>query len=89
MALGADASDIRSLVLGSGMTWTVIGLALGLGSAALMSRMLTSLLFETSPFDPLTFVAGPIVFLAVAVVACVVPARKAAGIDPTEALRSD
>ena len=89
MALGADSADIRSLVLGRGMTWTVIGLAVGLGSAALMSRMLTSLLFETSPFDPLTFVAGPIVFLAVAAVACVVPARKAAGIDPTEALRSD
>ncbi len=89
MALGADAADIRSLVLGRGMTLTVIGVALGLGSAALMSRMLTSLLFETSPFDALTFVAGPIVFLAVAAVACIIPARKAARIDPTEALRSD
>ena len=89
MALGADSADIRTLVLRRGMTWTVIGLALGLGSAALMSRMLTSLLFETSPFDPLSFVAGPIVFLAVAVVACVIPARKAAGIDPVVALRSD
>ena len=89
MALGADAADIRSLVLGRGMTWTVIGLALGLASAVLMSRMLTSLLFETSPFDPLTFVAGPLAFLAVAAVACIVPARRAAGIDPTEALRSD
>ena len=71
------------------MTAAVIGVALGLGIAALMSRMLTSLLFETSPFDPLTFVSGPILFLVIAAVACIVPARKAAGVDPTEALRSD
>ncbi len=89
MALGADSSSIRSLVLRRGMTLAVIGVVLGLGSVALVSQLLTSLLFETSPFDPLTFVAGPILFLAVAAVACIVPAQKAAGIDPADALRSD
>ena len=88
-ALGADAANIRSLVLRRGMTSAVIGVALGLGTAALMSRMLTSLLFQTSPFDPLTFVSGPILFLVIAAIACIAPARKAAGVDPTEALRSD
>ena len=89
MALGADAADIRWMVLRKGMALAVIGVALGLGSAALMRQLLTSLLFGIRPFDPLTFVAAPIVFLTVAAVACLVPARKAAGIDPTEALRSD
>lgn len=89
MALGADSAAIRSLVLRKGMTPAVIGVALGLASAALMSRILTSLLFEIRPFDTLTFVAGPIVFLAIAVVACMAPARKAAAVDPAEALRSN
>jgi len=88
MALGADATAIRSLVLRKGMTPALIGVVLGLGSAALMSRILTSLLFEIRPFDTLTFLVGPILFLAVSVVACIAPARKAAGIDPAEALRS-
>jgi ABC-type antimicrobial peptide transport system permease subunit len=56
--------------------------------AALMSRMLTTLLFGISPFDTLTFVAGPVVFLAVAALACAVPARRAAGLDPMDALRA-
>lgn len=71
------------------MAPAVIGVVLGLGSAALLNRMLTSLLFEINRFDPLTFVVGPIVFLAVGTVACIVPVRKAAGIDPADALRSD
>ena len=54
-----------------------------------MSQMLTSLLFGISRFEPAYVVAGPIVFLAVAAIACIVPARKAAGIDPADTLRSD
>ena len=89
IALGADSSGIRTLVLKQGMTLAVIGVALGLVGAALMSRMLTTLLFGISPFDAITFIAGPAVFLAVAAVACVIPARRAANTDPAHALRSD
>ena len=89
MALGADSSNIRSLVLTKGMILAVIGVVLGLVGAALMSRMLTTLLFGISPFDALTFIVGPTVFLAVAALACIVPAQKAAAIDPADALRSD
>jgi ABC-type antimicrobial peptide transport system permease subunit len=89
MALGADAASVRSLVLKNGMVLAVIGVVLGLVGAAFMSRMLSTLLFGISQFDPYTFVAGPIVFLAIAALACIIPAQRAAGIDPADALRSD
>jgi putative ABC transport system permease protein len=88
-ALGADAAAIQSHVLGKGMMPAVIGTAVGLAGAALMSRMLESLLFGITPFDPVTFIAGPIMFLMVAMLGCVVPARRAARIDPASALRND
>ena len=71
------------------MVLAVIGVVLGLVGATFMSRMLTSLLFGITPFDSLTFVAGPILFLTVAALACIIPARRAAGIDPAIALRGD
>lgn len=89
MALGADSRNIRSLVLKKGMIPAVIGIGLGLVGAALMSRTLTTLLYGISPFDSFTFIAGPIIFLAVAVLACIIPAQRAAGIDPADALRDD
>jgi putative ABC transport system permease protein len=89
MALGADAQTIRSMVLKKGMVLAVMGVALGLVGAALMSRVLTTLLFGISPLDSLTFFAGPVVFLMIAALACIIPAQKAAGIDPADALRSD
>ncbi|GMR11989.1 MAG: ABC transporter permease [Gemmatimonadota bacterium] len=89
MALGADSPGIHSLVLKQGMVLAVAGVVVGVAGAALMSRMLTTLLFGISPFDALTFIAGPAVFLGVAVVACIIPAQRAAGILPAEALRSD
>jgi predicted permease len=89
MALGADGPSVRSLVLKKGMVLAVIGVVLGLVGAAFMSRMLSALLFGISQFDAYTFVAGPIVFLAIAALACIIPAQRAAGIDPADALRSD
>ena len=89
MALGADSPNIRSLVLKKGMIPAAIGIGLGLVGAALMSRTLTTLLYGISPFDSFTFIAGPIIFLAVAALACIVPAQRAARIDPADALRSD
>jgi putative ABC transport system permease protein len=87
MALGADAADTRLRVLRLGMAPAVIGIVVGLTSAALLNRTLESLLFEVGVFDPLTFVAAPILFLVIAALACVIPARRATKIDPAEALR--
>jgi ABC-type antimicrobial peptide transport system permease subunit len=89
VALGARSSDIQSQVLTRGMAPAVIGVVLGLGSAALMSRLLASFLFEVDAYDPLTFIAAPIAFLLVAAAACVLPARSATSADPAAALRSD
>jgi ABC-type lipoprotein release transport system permease subunit len=69
------------------MTPAVIGLALGLTCAALLNRALEPFLFEVGRFDPLTFVAAPLLFLVVAALACIIPARRATRIDPAVALR--
>lgn len=89
IALGATSGNILSRVVSVGMIPAVLGVAAGLAVAALGSRVLTSLLFETSRLDPSTFLAGPAVLLLVAGVACVVPTRRAIRIDPVRALRTE
>jgi putative ABC transport system permease protein len=88
-ALGARTVDVVGLVLRSGMTITVTGLAAGLAAAALLSRSLSAVLYGVGPFDSATFIAVPVVLALAAAVACVVPARRAARIDPLRALRPD
>ena len=87
-ALGARARDIVALVLRQ-VLW-IVGVGLLLGSAAALAgvRFLSAFLYGISPHDALTFVAVPIVIIAVAVVACLVPARRAAKVDPLTALRA-
>jgi len=89
MALGAKRADVLRLVVRQGMTMTFIGLALGLVGAFSMSRVLVSLLHGVSPTDPLTFTVVSIVLLAVALLACLIPARRATRVDPIIALRSE
>ena len=89
MALGARRADVLRLVVRQGMTMTLIGLALGLVGAFSISRVLRGLLHGVSPTDPLTFVAVSIVLLAVALLACLVPARRATRVDPIIALRTE
>jgi predicted permease len=89
MALGAQARDVLRLVVGQGMALTVIGLAIGLSGALLLTRLMTSLLFGVSATDPLTFVVIVLLLLGVTLVACYLPARKAAKVDPMEALRHE
>ena len=89
MALGAKRADVLRLVVRQGMTMTLIGLALGLVGAFSISRVLRGLLHGVSPTDPLTFVAVSIVLLAVALLACLVPARRATRVDPIVALRTE
>jgi putative ABC transport system permease protein len=89
MALGAERADVLRLVVRQGMTMTVIGLALGLTGAFLLSRVIAGLLYGVSAKDPLTFAGVSIVLLAVALLACLLPARRATRVNPIVALRTD
>ena len=87
MALGAQPRDILRMALGEGMTLVAIGLGSGLVGALILTRFLRSLLYAVSPNDPLTFAALLALLAAVALLACLVPARRATQTDPLVALR--
>ncbi len=87
VALGATTRNVLSMVVSEGLRMTVIGLATGLTGAFLLTRVMASLLFEVSATDPLTFVLVAVALTAVGLLACFVPARRAARVDPMIALR--
>lgn len=87
MALGAAPGDVLRLVIGQGLALILVGLTLGAGGSLLLTRYLGSLLFEIRPIDPLTIVCVGVLLVVVALVACCVPARRAASVDPLIALR--
>jgi putative ABC transport system permease protein len=89
MALGAGRTNVLSLVVREGMTMALLGLAIGLISALILSRLLRGLLYGVSPTDPLTFAGVSIVLIFVSVLACLIPARRATRVDPIVALRSE
>jgi predicted permease len=89
MALGARSWDVFRLVVGQGMKLTFLGIVLGAASALALTRFLTSLLVGVSPADPLTFATLAVLFSLVALLACYLPARRAAKIDPMLALRHE
>jgi predicted permease len=89
MALGATAAKAISMVMGQGMWLVGAGLLLGLAGALALTRLMTALLFEVRPADPLTFVGVAALLLTVAAVSCFLPARKVTAIDPMIALRAE
>ncbi|MGH7718310.1 MAG: FtsX-like permease family protein, partial [Gemmatimonadaceae bacterium] len=89
MALGARAGDVVHLVVRHGLVLVAVGIALGLGGAFAAGRLVSSFLFGLSPADPVTLLAVPLVLVAVALLACAVPARRAAAADPMTSLRAE
>jgi putative ABC transport system permease protein len=89
MALGAQISDVLKLVLRNGMSLALIGAALGVAGAFATTRVMSSLLFGVAPTDLATFTAVVVVLIVVAFLACYVPARRAARVDPLVALRNE
>ena len=87
MALGAPRGSVLSMVLRQGLRLVLTGLAIGLAGAIVLTRVMTTLLFGVEPTDALTFLAVSMVLVAVAAAACLIPARRAASVDPMVALR--
>ena len=89
MALGAAPSRIFRLMVGKGLILSAIGIGIGLLAAVAFTRVLASMLLEVKPTDPVTFLSVALLFLVIAVLASFLPARRAAGLDPTTALRNE
>jgi ABC-type antimicrobial peptide transport system permease subunit len=87
MAMGAQTSHLRNMVLGQGMVLTVIGVVIGIVAAFWLSRFLTSFLFGVKAWDPLAFILTPLLLSIVALAATWIPAVRATRVDPMTALR--
>jgi predicted permease len=89
MALGAQTRDVLGLIVNQGMRPVIIGLAIGIVSAFALGRLLTTQLYEVSAHNPALLAASTIFLAAIALIACLVPARRAAHVDPIQALRAE
>ena len=87
LAMGAEAGQIRSMVVRQGLVVAAIGVGIGVAGGLGLTRLMQSLLFGVSATDPITFVAVALVLLAVSGLAAYLPARRASSVDPSEALR--
>jgi ABC-type antimicrobial peptide transport system permease subunit len=89
MALGAKKSGLVWMFVRSALVLTGVGMAIGLGAAAALMRLMRTLLFGISPLDPVTFIAVPVTLAAAAALASYLPARRTTAVDPVEALRAE
>jgi ABC-type antimicrobial peptide transport system permease subunit len=89
MALGAQRSDVLRLILGQGAKMALLGVVLGVILALGLTRLMSSQLFGVTAHDPLTFAAVAVLLVVVALAACYLPARRAASVDPLQALRAE
>ena len=89
MALGANRMQVAMLIIRQSLALTVAGSVVGIAAAFAVTRLMRRFLFETSPADPLTYALVPLLFAALSVVAAWLPARRAARVEPMQALRND
>ncbi len=89
LAIGAAPPQVWRLVIGQGLKLTLVGIALGMAGALALSQLVTAMLFDVTPFDPVSYLAMGLVLLIVAGLACYVPARRAMRVDPLVALRAE
>jgi predicted permease len=89
LALGAQPSELQSMFVRHGLLLALTGLAIGLGAAAGLARLMSSLLFGISPLDPMTYGAGALILASAAALASYLPARRASAVDPVVALRAE
>jgi ABC-type antimicrobial peptide transport system permease subunit len=89
IALGAEHHKVKSQFLRDGLILAIIGAGFGLGAAAALTRLLSSLLFQVNPVDPMTYIAVTAVLILAAVAATYFPARRATAVNPVEALRAE
>ena len=87
MALGAQKSQVLSLVIGHGLRLILVGIGLGLVAALALTRVMGNLLFEVKPTDPITYLGVSGLLLVVGSLACWLPARRATRVDPIQSLR--
>jgi ABC-type antimicrobial peptide transport system permease subunit len=86
-ALGATAGSLRLSILRRGAVWSAAGLVIGGGAAAIIARALDTMLFGVAPTDARTFLSVVVIVAAATVLACVIPARRAVGVDPIVAMQ--
>ena len=87
MAIGAQPRDVFRMILGQGMFLAIIGMVAGLAGAFALTRLMATMLFTIKPTDPLTFGSVAILLIAVALIACYIPGRRATKVDPVNSLR--
>jgi putative ABC transport system permease protein len=89
LAIGAERRDVLALVVGGGMKLAVVGVAIGLAGALALARLIATMLFDVTPFDPASYAVTAAVLLAIAAIACYLPARRAMNVDPVVAIRTE